>query len=246
MGLLEQGLEGLFPSNIYCLSCGSIIDQSRPYALCDHCMPLFHWVGDHTCRQCGKLLSETYASDFCYDCRTYDHTFDQGFTCTQYGMYERELMMDYKYRGKAYIGKKLGDILFDRISLEHVEADYIVPVPIHKKRLRQRGYNQAALMAKRLAEQMKVTCAQNLLERTRYTSAMRGLSAFERQENLKEVFAVSEASCYNIEEKKILLVDDIYTTGSTMDACSTVLKEAGVRQVFALSFAAGANMRPAQ
>lgn len=244
MGIIEKGLECLYPSNIYCVSCGSIIDKTRPYALCDECMEKFHWLGKKTCRKCGKILNDDYRHDLCYDCMEYSHEFTKGYTCVQYGLYERGLLMDYKYRGKSYIGRKLGDILYDRISLEEQSFDLIVPVPMHEKKQQQRGYNQAQLMAQRLAQRMELPCASGLLTRVRETLPMKGLGAFDRQENLRGVFAVSQKNHYEIKGRQILLIDDIYTTGSTMDACSVTLKAAGAEEVFALSFACGANIPP--
>lgn len=241
---IEKGLDLLYPSDIYCISCGSLIDKTREYALCDSCMEKFHWLGSKTCEKCGKILDETYRHQLCYDCRAFDHDFDRGFTCVQYGLYERGVLMDYKYKGKSYIGRKLGDILYDRMALEDVEYDLIVPVPMHRKKQRQRGYNQAAVMALRFACRCGKTCASELLQRTRQTAPMKGLGAFERHENLREALAVSPSNRYEIEGRRILLIDDIYTTGSTLDECSRVLRKAGAEKVYALTFACGANIKP--
>lgn len=246
MGILEKGLEALYPSNIYCISCGSIIDASRDYALCDSCMEKFHWIGMKTCTKCGKILAEEYQHELCWDCRTFSHEFDRGYTCVQYGLYERGVLMDYKYRGKSYIGRKLGDILCDRMSLEDEVFDLIVPVPMHRKKQDRRGYNQAAVMAVRLAERKGIPCAAGLLERVRNTLPMKGLKPFDRYENLRGAFAVSGKNHYEIRGKRILLVDDIYTTGSTIDACSRVLRDAGAERICALTFACGPNVPPKQ
>lgn len=244
MGILEKVLEAIYPSNIYCISCGSMIDNSRDYALCDSCVRQFHWAGARTCEKCGKILAEDYRNRLCYDCRIFTHDFDKGFTCVQYGLLERGVLMDYKYRGKSYIGRKLGDVLYDRMETEDIVYDLIVPVPMHEKRQVSRGYNQARIMAARLAQRKGVTCVPDLLKRTRETTAMKNLNSFDRHENLKNAFAVSEKSYYTVSGKRVLLVDDIYTTGSTMDACSRVLREAGADKVYGLTFACGANAPP--
>lgn len=243
---IEKGLEALYPSNIYCISCGSIIDKTRDYALCDACMETFHWLGQKTCGKCGKILPEDYRHELCYDCRTFGHDFDRGFTCVQYGLYERGVLMDYKYKGKSYIGRKLGDILYDRMSLEAADFDLVVPVPMYRKKQNQRGYNQAAVMARRFAQRRQKPCAAELLQRTRKTPPMKGLGAFERHENLKGAIAVSRDNPYSLEGRRILLIDDIYTTGSTLDECSRVLREAGASRVYVLTFACGTNRKPRQ
>ena len=246
MGFIDRGLELLFPSNIYCICCGSVIDKTRYYALCDSCAPKFHWLSAKTCAKCGKILSPDYRHDLCYDCMLYGHDFDKGYTCVQYGLYERSVLMDFKYRGKSHIGRKLGDILFDRMALEEQDFDLVVPVPMYRKKQIQRGYNQAAVMAQKLASRWGIPCAARLLERTRSTRPMKGLGAIERMENLEGAFSVSRDNHYELEGRSVLLVDDIYTTGSTMDACSKALRKAGAEKVFALSFACGANIPPKQ
>lgn len=244
MGIIEKALEVIYPSNIYCISCGSMIDSSRDYSLCDTCMKQFHWMGEKTCAKCGKILADDYMNELCYDCRTFTHDFDKGFTCVQYGLLERGVLMDYKYRGRAYIGRKLGDVLYDRMELEDIDYDMIVPVPMHVKRQKSRGYNQARIMASRLAERKGIPCVPDLLERTRETTAMKGLGSFERHENLKNVFAVSGKNHYTVSGKNFLVVDDIYTTGSTLDGCSRALKRAGADRVYVVTFACGANIPP--
>lgn len=246
MGIIERGLEALYPSNIYCISCGNIIDGTRPYALCDECVQKFHWLGQKTCTWCGKILEPDYRHEMCWDCRLYGHDFDKGYTCVQYGLYERGVLLDYKYKGKSYIGRKLGDAMYDRIALEEQDFDLVVPVPMHEKKQAKRGFNQAAVMAARLAERAGIPYAAKLLVRTKKTLPMRGLGAFERHQNLEDAFAESPGNHYRIEGRKILLVDDIYTTGSTMDACSRVLRQCGAKEIHVLSFACGANVKPKQ
>lgn len=246
MGVLEKGLEMLYPSNIYCISCGNIIDATRHYALCDECIEKLHWLGNKTCAKCGKILSDDYLPELCYDCLRYEHDFDRAYTCVQYGLYERGLLMDFKYRGKAYIGRKLGDALYDRMTLEEETFDLAVPVPLSRKKQSKRGFNQAQVMAAAFARHMEIPCAGNLLERTRQTLPMKGLGAFDRYQNLQGAFRVSGKNHYELQGKRVVLIDDIYTTGSTLDACSIVLHQAGASRVCGLTFACGANIPPKQ
>ena len=121
--ILEIVSEAIFPSNIYCICCGSLIDSSRSYSLCDNCIGKFHWITGATCDKCGKALPEEFHGNTCYDCMQREHHFDRGYSCLTYGFYERQVMMDFKYNNKGYLGEKLGDILYDRISLENLEID---------------------------------------------------------------------------------------------------------------------------
>lgn len=250
MGKIQRGIEKamdvLYPPCIYCISCGSIIDATREYALCDQCMESFHWTGTKTCSKCGKIVAEDYRHTLCYDCRSFGHDFDKGFTCVQYGLYERGVLMDFKYRGKSYIGRALGDILYDRMSIEDIRFDLVVPVPLYRKKQNRRGYNQAAVMARRFAVRCGKPFAPDLLCRIGETAPMKGLGAFERHENLRGAIAVSVSNHYCLEGQNILLIDDIYTTGSTLDECSRILHQAGAGKVYVLTFACGANRKTSQ
>jgi ComF family protein len=151
-------------------------------------------------------------------------------------------MMDFKYHNKGYLGEKLGDILYDRISLENLEIDVIIAVPVSRERLKKRGYNQSELMARRLGARMNVPVDSKSLVRKMNTRLLRTMNPAEREIALKGAFGIS--SKVNVERKRILLIDDIYTTGATADACSKVLKEAGALEVLVLSLASGGNRKP--
>lgn len=240
---LGQGvLDLIYPSNIYCICCGNIIDDSRPYSLCDTCVRTLKWANGRTCSRCGKLLQDDWGSELCADCVERDHVFEKGFTCVEYGAVERELLHRFKYMDKAYLGRKLAEIMYDRIRIEELEIDLVLPVPMFKRKQKQRGYNQAAILAASLSKYMECPYAGNLLLRIVETEAMSRLGAFDRRKNIQEVFDLPRDKIKQVAGKAILLVDDIYTTGSTVDACTSVLLEAGAVRVFVITFASGANL----
>lgn len=243
MGFLKMLSDLVFPGNIYCICCGSIIDKSMTYSLCSTCMENIHWNTGRKCRKCGKAIYDACRGGLCYDCMENEHIFDKGISCTDYGLYERSILMDFKYGNKPYIGRKLAEIYADRIACEDLKYDIIVPVPIHDERMMERGYNQAEIITKVLAKICNVEYNGNALKRTGKTVAMRSLSPFERRENLKGAFEVLSAERKAIEGKNILLIDDIYTTGATADECAAVLKEAGSNEVYIFSFASAPNKR---
>jgi len=236
--------EAVFPSNIYCISCGSLIDGTRPYSLCDECRGRIHWNNGRSCDRCGKALQDDYRHDLCYDCREHHHEFIRGFSCMTYGLMEREMILDYKYNGRGYLAKKFGDILFDRISCENLQIDVIIPVPIHRRRQRRRGYNQAALMAKRLSGLWGVPMAEDLLVRQKETPLLRSLNPAEREAVLEDAFQVTAKGESALCMKNVLVIDDIYTTGITVDACCRALLRAGAKGTYVLTLASGGNRKP--
>ena len=158
-------------------------------------------------------------------------------------MYEREVLMDYKYNGKGYIGRKFGDILYDRISCENIQIDVIIPVPISRERMRKRGYNQSSVMSQQLALRMEVPFDDKSLVRIKNTHMLRSLDPAERKLVLEGAFAYSEGNVPDLCGKRVLLIDDIMTTGATADACSKVLLDAGAESVIFLSLASGGNWK---
>ena len=241
---IRQIAKIIFPDNIYCIRCASIIDSTRPYALCDDCIRNFHWTNKKTCDKCGKLMEDDGIYILCKDCRHDSHYFKKGFTCLMYGLYEKELVLAFKYGKQGYMGEKLADMMMDRMEPEFengLNVDIVIPVPIHKKKLRQRGFNQAELMARPLSKKWGLPLDCKTLIRTKSTPAMSNLTPLQRRENIAGAFVIEKVKEGVVKDKSILLVDDVYTTGSTVDECSKVLLAAGAKDVYVITLAAGAN-----
>ncbi len=232
-------LDWVFPSNIYCIVCGNLIDQSRPYSMCDSCLRTVHWSFENTCDRCGKPLPQGYEEDCCSDCQSREHLFLKGYSCVEYGEQERNLIHRFKYKEQPFLGKPMAEAMVDRILPEGMQVDLILPVPMYLKKEHKRGYNQADLLAKHMARCLQGSYSRNLLQRVVATEPMNALSLEERQQNIKDAFGVAKGREGEIFGKNILLIDDIYTTGSTADACSEVLKAAGAANIYFYGFAAG-------
>ncbi len=234
-------LEIIYPTYIYCFACGSIIDNSREYGLCDNCIEKFSWATGRTCKKCGKVLGEKDRGNLCHDCMRREHEFDKAFTCTRYGLYERRLISKFKNEQKSYFAEALGRILYDRIVIENLNVSGIIPIPMHKEKLKKRGYNQALLMATELSKRMGVEVYPDVVKRVAKTLPNKKLDAFGRMANMKNAFAIEQGRVQKIKGKDILLIDDIYTTGATVDVCSRLLKENGAGKVYVLTFSAGTS-----
>ena len=200
----------------------------------------------HLCPACGNELV-AHEKVICTDCRynlpqTNFHLVPDNIVTRQfwgkinlegaYALYYftkggkvQNLMHHFKYKGMQQIGNELGKIAGSQLatSAAFVSVDYIIPVPLHKSRLKERGYNQSVCFAEGLAEKLSAAVEENNLIRTRATQTQTHRSRFERFENMQEVFAIKNPQ--RLKGKHILLVDDIVTTGSTLEACAMPLLE---------------------
>jgi ComF family protein len=214
--MADQFLDLLYPPSLYCCICGNIIDETRPYSLCDHCREHLMWDGEGIRVHHGlKLLR-----------------------CTQYGIYERTLIFSLKYNRRKYTAHVIGEIMKDKLELEEQECDIIVPVPIHESRRRERGFNQTEEIGKDLAERTGMKMIPDAVLRSRKTQAMRGLSPTEREANVKGAFTLHEERKEQLTGKRILILDDFFTTGATARAMAAELQKAEPEDLLFLAFAA--------
>ncbi|MDD6920556.1 MAG: ComF family protein [Eubacteriales bacterium] len=242
----------IYPKDDYCICCDSFINSESKYHICDSCIRKLQWINNVLCEKCGKMLDDEITGEIlCYDCQENMRSFDKAYTCTRYGLYERILISRFKEHKKSYIAESLATIMYDRICLEYSSSDstkkaydVVIPIPIHKNKYKKRGFNQSENIAKVLAEKLGVLYDKNLLKREIETRSMKSLSSEERKRNIKNAFIIETYNKNLIKYNKVLLVDDIYTTGATLNEASRVLKEAGVREVYAITFSAGANRIP--
>ena len=128
----------IYPESLYCICCGNIVDKTRSYSLCDHCNGHIRWAEAKTCKKCGKLLEESYENELCTNCLENQHLFEKGFTCSEYGLYQRTVTFNFKYNGKTYISRDMAKAMNDRMALEDVIFDYVVPVPMFKDKENRR------------------------------------------------------------------------------------------------------------
>ncbi len=215
--------------------CPACHDAVRPFgaSVCAGCEKRFPYINGRTCRICGKELADP-ARDVCAGCRRVDNGLAGGVALFRYEGTARESVAKFKYEGRREYADFYAQALAARFGekLLSFAPQLIVPVPVHKSRLRERGYNQAAEIARRLGRLLGVPAAEDLLLREKRTEAQKELGAQARAENLAGAFrAVRRAD----DTPRVLLVDDIFTTGLTMRACAAALKAAGVREVFGCS-----------
>jgi ComF family protein len=152
-----------------------------------------------------------------------------------YGIYEgglEEAIKQLKYYGITRLSSPLSDLLF---KYPLPDVDVIIPVPLHGRRLKERGFNQSALIAKGISKRLKRPLLINCLIRTRYTTPQVNLTAKEREKNIKDAFSINDSG--DIQGKDIMLIDDVFTTGATVRECSKVLQKAGAGNIYVITLA---------
>ena len=241
--IFAKAAELVYPPDIYCLACGKPMDPGHVYSLCEDCLNEITWADRKTCRICGKPLESWYPEELCSECLVSPRLFERGVVCFLYTGGARTMIKDLKYHGQKYNARVFGRILADKILYEGLDFDVCVPVPMYHKKEQDRGYNQAELIARYASENLCKPFAPHVLVRTRETAPMNSLSFAERKRNLRNAFDVPADQAEKIQGRTVLLVDDIYTTGSTMNACARELLQAGAAHVYIAAMASGRNQK---
>lgn len=226
-------LDLLYPPR--CPVCDGIAPWNDP--ICPECREKLPYVPGKRCIKCGKPVEPF--ENLCDDCRKLPHVYDEGRGVFLYNDVMKQTMIRLKYKKRREYGKTLGRLVFEaeRKTITGWHPEAVVPVPIYKKKLEMRGYNQAEEIARPIAEGAGVPLLSNLLVRVRQTEAMKSLTAVERRKNLTDAFALGMHLRRPLQS--VILVDDIYTTGATIDACAQVLKRAGTGHIYFLAVCIG-------
>ena len=219
----------LFPQGIKCLLCGR---EENENPICLDCYNNLPIIKDHVCAICGgKVLG---VGEVCFDCMNYPNSYKKCFTLLEYKDEYKHLILSYKNGNKRYLVKLLSYLLLDKFKTIDIPFDVIIPVPCSKERLKERGFNHIEEMVEDIAcYSGKVD--NTVLSRIRYTPHQTGLGREFREENLKGAFKVIDKK--KIKNKTVLLVDDIYTTGATINECAKVLYSEGAGVVYGLTLA---------
>lgn len=243
--IFQQLMDLLYPKT--CPVCGEVLQGEKGKkvlrnTLCSNCKNKIIPVKSPVCKQCGKPIRDT-KEEFCFDCRKRKKTyFVQGFAVWEYDKYMKNSITQFKYGGR----KEYADFYIEEVvyyygkRLSELQFDAVIPVPLHKDKLRFRGFNQAEILAKKLGEKLEINILDSLLCRVRNTKPQKGLDDKERYENIRQAFSVTDKeSAKNL--NRVLLVDDIYTTGTTINQCAAELVKAGTKEVYFLCLCIGSE-----
>lgn len=235
-------LEFIYPDNISCILCDKPIKKSNTYSMCRQCFDNIHFILDG-CIKCGKPIVnhslEEQLLEGCSYCLKKSFYFDKSISCVEYNNFSKNIIFKFKYSNQTYMGKYIAQIMKEKLELENIKFDYILFVPLHKKRQNKRGFNQSEKIADNLSKLIDVPVL-DILIRKEYTRRLYKLKKVDRQDELKNAFIIKKDEGL-LNNKSILLVDDIFTTGATVNEISKVLKLNGVNNVFVISMLTGSN-----
>ncbi len=237
MSFLRRALDFVLPSN--CCYCSSSTGISTIPLFCQACWSDFALLLGPVCPGCGRPFDSPEALIYspehrCRACRESPPCYDYALSVGQFEGPLREAIHQFKYRPCRSLGKPLGDWMLHNVRML-TNIDMVMPVPLHAGRLRQRGFNQALMLAHRLSLHWRIPLSFDNLMRVRPTTPQVELSGDERIKNVQGAFALRRP--HEVKSKSIVLIDDVFTTGATMNECSSVAKEAGAMQVTAFTLA---------
>lgn len=236
--ILKKGtswiLDMIYPPK--CLVCDALLAPGEDGCCCE-CAKKLPFIETPCCLKCGKPISSE-EEEYCMDCQNQSHVFTKGVALWSYDERVRQVVYRFKYKNRREYAGYFGKELIKRYErqMKSWEADAVIPVPLHKKRLRKRGFNQAELIAKEAARYIGVPVKPDLAVRIKNTRPQKELNEKERHKNLKSAFKISKNV---VKLKRVILVDDIYTTGATVDAIAQLLLKAGIEKVYVVALCIG-------
>lgn len=237
--MLQAIIDMIYP--VRCPVCSDIVTP-KDRKICIPCEKKLQLISEPRCKKCSKPIEQDQR-EYCSDCERKDYHFEYGYSVWVYDSAIKKSISDYKYRhkkeyAKYYIQevvKNYGDWIIQ------LAPDALVPVPIHRSKYRERGYNQAEILAKGIGKELNIPVLSHLLIRNKKTLPQKQLSDKERLQNLREAFGFNKglAESYPKKLDRLLLVDDIYTTGSTIEACTNILKQNGISHIYFITLCVG-------
>lgn len=235
-GILHDLSEIIFPPQ--CLGCAEILHRSNGHIFCPSCEEQIHLLTGSICRICGTTFPDSPAeSHLCADCLETKPYFSCARAIFSYDDAILNSIHQFKYKSNLSVGAILSDFMagFSFPDIDFADYSLIIPVPLHIKRLRERGFNQSLILARAIGAKNQIPADFSLLKRHKFTLTQTGSNKKERKQNIKGAFEVTDKKI--IAGKNILLIDDVYTTGATVNECAKTLIKAGAQRVSVLTLA---------
>ena len=220
----------IFPK--ICLGCNCRLEKEQ-FFLCSECEALLEFLYGNVCEICGSVK----LTNQCRSCETNTFSFDKARSVFHFNKVVQNLIHELKYSEMTKTAKYLGEFACEYLSKfqPFKNVDIIMPVPLHKVKKRARGFNQAEFLTKEIAEKMNWQHISNLILRKKFTKTQTKLKRKQRQVNVSGAFVLNPK--FDVAKKNILIVDDVFTTGSTVNAISKLLKNNAVSKIYVLTIA---------
>jgi ComF family protein len=237
--LLQALLDILYP--VRCPVCENIVTP-KGKRICSPCEKKLQLITEPRCKKCSKPIDQDQR-EYCSDCERKNYHFEHGYSMWIYNSTMKKSIANFKFSYKREYAKYyIQEIIreYGRV-IKKLAPDALVPVPIHKSKYRERGYNQAEILANGIGKALDIPVLPHLLIRNKKTLPQKQLSDKERLRNLQKAFVYNEAFANNYSKsiKRVLLVDDIYTTGSTIEACANILRHNGIEHIHFITLCIG-------
>lgn len=241
---LKEGiLNFIFP--LVCENCGTLIKESKGYSICDQCFQEIKIISPPYCYQCGKPFSpgvDFEKEALCADCI---HSKEHFYFIRNVAYYQgvlRKCIHLLKYKKQVKLVQPLANLMVNYLEknklIDIKRIDLIISVPLFRDDYWKRGFNQSSLLAKHIANYFSISFAEDLLLKIKGNLSQVGLSKAERKINVKGVYALNSSFPIN-NISRLLLIDDIYTTGATIEACCQELRKAALKEIYVLTLARG-------
>ena len=221
-----------------CFFCSAYCSDENETGICSGCLSQIHYIQKPLCGRCGKPFTHEFVTEYlCGDCLNSERYFSRARAVGMYSGVLRNAVHLFKYQLKNSLARPLGTLMARRMESVLTDGSFhaVMPVPLHPKRLRSRGFNQALSLARFVSNYYSIPLDRYNLVRKRCTHSQVGLSEVKRKANVRGAFVVVKER--GVQHKHILLVDDVYTSGSTVDECAKVLMNAGAQTVQILTLA---------
>lgn len=232
----EELLDIVYPK--ICLGCKNRIPADCEKYLCSACLDKLQKIKPPLCTVCGKPIDDTDVCR-CSECSGYKYHFSRGYTASVYEGLIKDCIHNFKYNSHTYLGGTLAGLMADFAS-SHIglnKVDLIVPVPLHWRKLRDRGFNQSVILTKLLSRTLGIPFINKGISRIKALPPQAGLPRKDRIRNSHGIFKVTRPEYFC--GKHILLIDDVFTTGATVNECSKMLMDCGAKDVWVFSLARG-------
>ncbi len=237
--LLQIVIDFVLPKR--CLSCSALVDED--HSICPKCWSGLTFLSSPYCDSCAFLFEISVSNELnlCAECTKEKYYFDKSRSSLIYDQFSKTLILQFKHNDATHLAKLFAKWM--RRSSQDIikQTDLFIPIPIHWQRLLSRKYNQAVLLANELAQITSIKSYNDIIHRVRHTAPQTG-NKLHRQHNIRNVFAFNEKYIEFINKKSVTIVDDVHTSGATLNECAKLLKHYGAEKVYTITIARVARL----